>query len=220
MELPRLTYFSSRGRAEPIRLLLVESGTPFEERSVGLYHPTEKTPAFLEVKASGKLAFDSLPLWEETDGFAVVESDAILRHLARTRGLYGASDREAALCDMIREGMKDIRAELSRLFSVEPPGRAAVREALVGEVLPRWLGYMDRILAKNEGGGGFIVGAQVTLADLSLYYLLESLTENELHGPLAALPRLAAFKERIAARPNLARYLASPERFPVQLLPR
>jgi glutathione S-transferase len=220
MQLPRLTYFSTRGRAELIRIVLAETGTTFEEKLVGAYHPTEKTPEFQEVIDSGKLAFAALPLWEEADGFAVVQSDAILRHLARTRGLYGKNSREATACDVIVEGIKDTRAELLKIAAAEPSTRKAVREGLVTQILARWLGYFERLLAANQGGRGYLVGDDLTLSDLSFYYLLETLIDNDLHTPLAALPLLSGFRERIAARPNLARYLKSPDRFPPQLLPR
>lgn len=220
MSKPRLTYFSSRGGAELARILLAEAGEAFEERNVGLYHPTEKTPEFLEVKASGKLAFDALPLWEEPDGFAVVQSDAIVRHVARTRRLYGAGDREATQCDVVMEGVKDVRAEIFKLADADPQRRAEVREALVGERLPRWLGYLDRILGGNAGGEGFYVGGGVTCADLAVWYLLETMSINGLSGPLEAFPRLRAFNDRIGGRERIARHVASPTRFPPQVLPK
>lgn len=220
MAQPRLTYFSSRGRAELVRLILAEAGVGYEEVRVGVFHPTEKTPEFLAVKGSGKLAFDALPLWEEVDGFSLVQSGAIVRHLARTRGLYGANDSEAARCDMILEGIQDTRDPIMKLASCEPAKRAELRAGITSTTLPRWLGYFNRILESNPACSGFFVGAGVTCADVAFYQLLEALIDNELAAPLDALPLLQAFKQRMEDRPGLGRYIKSPDRFPAQLLPK
>jgi glutathione S-transferase len=217
MTLPTLTYFSSRGRAELIRLVCAAAGVAYQEKKLGVYHPVDKTPDFEALKATGTLPFDMVPLWEEPDGFRLAESDAIVRHVARTHGLYGRDAREAARCDMIFSGADGLRVDLRRLVSVAPTERAALREELRERIVPRWLGYFERMLAAN--GGDFIVGNAMTYADVALFLAFENLRDNGFGGTYAACPKLAAHAERIAAQPGLARYLASPERFPVQLLP-
>jgi len=47
----------------------------------------------------------------------------------------------------------------------------------------------------------------------------ETLRDNGFGAAYAGAPLLAAHGERMAARPGIARYVASPGRFPVQLLP-
>jgi len=66
--MPRLVYFSSRGLTEPIRLVLAEAGVEYEDVGVGLYNPANQPQEFIKLKQSGKLDWDSLPLWEEEDG--------------------------------------------------------------------------------------------------------------------------------------------------------
>lgn len=211
-----LTYFPSRGLAELLRIVLTDAGVAFAQRSVTT-PGADGVPLFDTLRADGTLAFNSVPLWEEPDGFRLVQSDAILRHLARTYGLYGANAREAALCDQVHEGTKDVRAQLARLRTAAPEARAALRAELESTILPRWLGHFERLLAAH--GTGCFVGADCTYADLSVWSLLEALVDNGLAGPLGPLPLLTAFQARIAARPNLARYLADPARYPAQLLP-
>jgi glutathione S-transferase len=197
MRLPRLTYFSSRGRAEPIRLLLADADVEHDEVAVGPWSPTDLPPAFVELRASGKLAYAALPLWEEPDGFALVQSDAILRHLARAHDRYGASPREAARCDELIAGVGDARAQLRR-------------------DAPRWLGHLEQQLARNDGGHGFAVGARPSLADVVLWHLLEIVHDNELTAALAECPLLVGFYSRFGARPGLAAYRASARRYPPQ----
>jgi glutathione S-transferase len=220
--LPRLSYFTGRGVAEKIRLLLAESGTEYEDIDLGRYdvQAKVKTPPFEELKREGKLAFDKVPLWEEPDGFRVVQSLAILRHVARTRGFYGANEREAALCDMIIEGVEEVTARARSLTSLSPEALSEQLPIIMGEELPQWLGHFERLLGRNDSGGeGFFVGAKVSVADTSVFGFLEMLVDNGLLEVLDSYPRLRAFFDRMKQRPNLARYLASPKRHPaVQLL--
>jgi glutathione S-transferase len=215
MTLPTLTYFSSRGRAELIRLVCAEAGVPYEERSLGVYHPVDKTPAFEALKATGVLPFGAVPLWEEPGGLRLAQSDAIVRHLARTHGLYGRDAREAAHCDMIFAGVDDARTEVRRLITTEPEKRAAFREELRASILPRWLGYFEALL----GDGAFVLGDRPSFADVALFLMFENLHDNDLAAPYTSCPRLAAHAARMAARPGIAAYVASPKRFPVQRLP-
>ncbi len=217
MALPRLIYFSTRGRAELIRLILAQAGAEYEEENVGPYDVTSKTPEFLALKTSGALPFDALPLWQEPDGFTLAQSDAIVRHVARAHGLYGADARESALCDMVLEGIKDLINDVGKIWSVEPARRAELRASLDGETVPRWLGYLERIVARN--GTGCAVGRTMTCADLALFHVAERLTDNRLASGLTVCPNLAALAERVRHQPRIAAYASSPKRWPVQLLP-
>ncbi|MFT3768821.1 MAG: glutathione S-transferase [Minicystis sp.] len=217
MNLPTLTYFSSRGRAEIIRLVCAAAELAYEERSLGVYHPVDKTPDFEALKATGVLPFGAVPLWEEPGGLRLAQSDAITRHLARAHGLYGADAREAARCDMIFAGVDDARVEVRRVITTEPEKRAAFREELRAVILPRWLGYFEKLLGAE--GTGFIVGDRASFADVALFLMFENIRDNGLGGAYESCPALVKHAERMAARPGIAAYLASPKRFPVQLLP-
>jgi glutathione S-transferase len=217
MTLPRLIYFSSRGRAELIRLVLAQAGVEYAQEGVGLYHPTDKTPAFLALKESGKLPFDALPLWQEPDGFTLAQSDAIVRYLARKHGLDGADLRESALCDMVMEGTKDLISDVSKLWSVDASKRAELRARLDREMVPHWLNALERIVARNPSG--LAAGNAVSYADLALFLMIERLTDNDLATGLANCPKLVALAGRVRDLPRIAAYLRSPARHPIQLLP-
>jgi glutathione S-transferase len=202
--LPCLTYFSSRGRAELIRLLLADTGVEHDEIAVGPWSPTDLPSDFVALRASGKLAYGALPLWEEPDGFHLAQSDAILRHLARTHGRYGASARETARCDELIAGVEDARAALR--------GQRAAS-------LSRWLGHLEQRFATSAGDGDFFLGAAPSVADVVLWHYLEVVHDNKLGAALADHPRLASFYERYGARPVIAAYRASARRYPPQPFP-
>jgi glutathione S-transferase len=79
--------------------------------------------------------------------------------------------------------------------------------------IPKFYGYFSRVLGERE----YLVGDRLTYADLSLFQVIEGLRYA---FPRAAArieadhPNLAGLRERVAARPNIAAYLASPRRIP------
>ncbi len=221
MSTPTLIYFPGRGRAEVIRLVLAEAGVEWDEHHVGRgTPPVHGRPTDLaELKASGALPFGAVPVWEEP-GLRLAQSAAIAAHLARRHGLYGASPLDAARCDELLGCVEDVRGELRKLYVAPADGRAAVRAALLSTVLPRWLGDLERHLRPGLDATGFAVGASLTVADLALWYLLESIRDNGFGAALDGCPALAAFASRIAARPRIAAYLSSSRRPAFTPLPR
>ena len=221
MTRPTLIYFPARGRAEVIRLVLAEAGVDYQEHPVGKGTPpvNGRPTDFAALKASGDLPFEAVPVWEEPGGFRLAQSLAILNHLGRTHGLGGRTPAEAAQRDQWLGAVEDVRAELRKLASVPQDQRAAARAELRSSTLPRWFGYLDRLLRANRDGTGFTVGEGPTVADLALYYLLELVRDNGMGDAVDRYPVLVAFARRIASRPRIAAYLASPKRHPFMPLP-
>lgn len=222
MKKPTLIYFKARGRAEVIRLVLAEAGVAYDEHPIGKDLPlwNGKPTDFQALKDSGLLPFQAAPVWEDADGFRLAQSQAIARYVAASHGMGGKSVREQAQIDQLLGAVEDVRTELRRLAAGEPDKRPAIAAELTSTFLPRWMGFLDRTLATNHDGTGFAVGDSITVADLALYYLLELLRDNGFGAPIDACPRLVAFARRIAGRPRIAAYLASPARPAFIPLPR
>jgi len=73
------------------------------------------------------------------------------------------------------------------------------------------------VLEHNRDGDGHSVGASLTYVDLSLFQLVEGLSyafPRAMTGYATRYPTVAALREKVAARPRLARYLASDRRLP------
>jgi glutathione S-transferase len=219
---PLLTYFQARGRAELIRLVCAEAGIEYDEHPVLQGAPPQngRPTDFQELKQSGLLPFSAVPIWEDPDGFRLAQSLAIVKYLGAQHGLMGKTSRETALVEQRLGAYEDVRAEPRKLVTTPPAERPALHAKLGAEILPRWLGYLDRILASNRDGTGYLVGDSLTVADLALWYLLEIIRDNGWTGAIEKYPRLQAYFARIGARPRLAAYLASPKRFPFAAWPR
>ncbi|XP_062823176.1 glutathione S-transferase P isoform X1 [Anolis carolinensis] len=191
-----LTYFPIRGRGETTRMLLADQKQEWSEDVV-----TREIWQKGDLKKS--CVFGQVPRFQDGD-FVLVQSNAILRHLARNHGLYGQDAREATLLDMVNDGVEDLRVKYSRLiYQNYEAGKAEYIEALPAQLRP-----FENLLAQNDGGKGFIVGKKISFVD---YNLLDILQLHLVLAPncLDSFPLLAAYVQRLNARPHLKTYLES-----------
>ena len=83
--------------------------------------------------------------------------------------------------------------------------------------LPKYFGYFERVLSHNSSGSGYLIGAEVSYPDLSLFQLIEGL-RYALPQAMARVeqdyPRVVALHDKVQARPRIAAYLASERRIP------
>jgi prostaglandin-H2 D-isomerase / glutathione transferase len=196
----RLRYFPFPGRAGAIRDALRIGKIAFDD----VHIPAD---LFQKLKAAGELPFGSLPVLDvETAGgtISAAQSNAILRFVGRLAGLYPVDDPVRAL--KVDEAM-DVGEDLYHLIgpsigeeNVER--RMAMRKALATQALPRWGGFLDRLLTAN-GRTGFVVGAALTVGDLKLHWIVDKLTNGSLDGvPTSVLdgfPALTAWRQNVAA---------------------
>ena len=81
--------------------------------------------------------------------------------------------------------------------------------------LTKYLGYFERVL--ETSGGTYLNGRTLSYADLSLFQVVEGLRyafARAMARQEKKAPRTVALAERVAARPRIAAYLASPRRIP------
>ena len=115
-----LTYFRGRGRAETTRWMLAATGVEFTNV------PVDTPEQLADLRASGKLPFDQMPLLE-IDDLCLSQSSAMIRFLARRGGMYGASDTDAMWCDLIAGVVADF-AEVAMQAPFKPTADVAEAE--------------------------------------------------------------------------------------------
>jgi glutathione S-transferase len=96
-----LYYFAGRGLADEIRWLLAATNTTFTQKIIN------QRSQLLKMTAKGQLPFGQLPLLQ-IDGLDIVQSQAIIRYLARKHQLLGKNDEEMLRCDIIAETVRDL----------------------------------------------------------------------------------------------------------------
>ncbi|XP_030041914.1 glutathione S-transferase P 1 [Microcaecilia unicolor] len=203
-----ITYFPLRGRAEAIRLLLADQGAEWKEEVV-----SEKKWKGGEVDLKKTTVFGQLPQFQDGD-FVLYQSNAILRYLGQKYGLYGSNGKEAALIDMVNDGVEDLRHKYEGLvFRREPDPQKYIEE------LPNHLGPFERLLSQNSKGSVFIAGRKISYADFSLLHVLQNHL-NLAPDCLKSFPLLSAYVERLTSRPKLKVYLESEARINRPIMPK
>uniref|UniRef100_A0A8C9BWG8 Glutathione S-transferase n=1 Tax=Phocoena sinus TaxID=42100 RepID=A0A8C9BWG8_PHOSS len=189
-----IVYFPTRGRCEALRMLLADQGQSWKEEVV-------TKESWLQGPLKASCLYGQLPKFQDGD-LILYQSNAILRHLGRSFGLYGKDQREAALVDMVNDGVEDLRRHCSHIIH---HGHAQYVLELPGHLKP-----FESLLSQNRGGQAFIVGDQISFAD---YNLLDLLLSHQVLVPgcLDSFPLLSAYVARLSARPKLQAFLASPE---------
>ena len=159
------------------------------------------------MKAASALPFGSLPVLDvETASGTVTsaQSNAILRYVGRQAGLYPVDDPVRAL--KVDEAM-DLAEDLYHVIGpsigeADAGRRMTMRKVLAEETLPRWGGFLERLLVAN-GRTGFVAGDALTVADLKLHWIIDKLTNGSLDGvPTSVLdgfPALTAWRANVAA---------------------
>lgn len=83
------------------------------------------------------------------------------------------------------------------------------------ERVPKFLGYFEKVI--DRSGGPYLLGRKLCYADLSLFQIVEGL-RYAFPKTARALDRkhrkVVALRDRVAARPRIAAYLASDRRIP------
>lgn len=81
--------------------------------------------------------------------------------------------------------------------------------------VPKFLGYFERVLERS--GGSYLLGRKLSYVDLSLFQIVEGLRyafPKRMRRFEKKVPRVIALHDRVAKRPRIAAYLASPQRIP------
>jgi len=195
-----ILYFPLRGRAEPIRLLLELAGAPYVEKLV----PPNEWPKIKPTTPLGQL-----PVFYERSSageLVLVQTMAIVRHLARALGLDGATETEHALCDMVAETVLDGYSKLVHVaYSPNFLRNEELTKEYLEKTMPGVIATLEKVLGR--GPGTFFVRAEPTYADVLAWHSIDvhlQLDEKALDGHEA----LRRFYDTVAAIPNLAGYLA------------
>ena len=125
---------------------------------------------------------------------------------------------QLTIADLVEEVHGTHHPIASSLYYADQKAEAKRRsEAFVGERLPKFLRWFDRVLERNPRRSGWLAGARRTTADLALFQLVEGL-RYAFPSAMARLerdhPRVVEVRDRVADRPRIAKYLASERRIP------
>lgn len=194
-------YELSFTRSVRVRWTLQELGVAFEAIPVNLFAGDAHRPEFLKLNPAAKI-----PVLVDGD-LVLTESAAIVLYLAEKYGKFQPADARG-------------RAEMNRwlMFTIteleQPLWRIAKNTNLYPEaqrlaadipLASQDFRKMADVAEKHMQGRTFVVGDSVTVADFVLAYTLDWASEVKL---LDRYPQLAAYMERMYARPRAAKRIA------------
>jgi glutathione S-transferase len=209
-----------QGRGEFIRLAFEDAGARYVDvaRTPG---GMDEMMRILDGKRPGlvPLAPPFLKVGKQT----IAQTAAILCFVAPRLGLVPRDEASRVAAHQLQLTMLDLLDEVHcthhpiavSLYYQDQRKEARRRAApFIAERLPKFLGYFERLLARKPP---FLVGRRHSYVDLSAFQMMAGLAYAFPHAMARLapkLPRLAALRDRVAARPRIVAYLASDRRLP------
>lgn len=206
-----------QGRGEFVRLALEDAGADYDDvaRSQG----DDAIVRLLDGIHEGALPF--APPLLKAGRLVIAQTANILHYLGPPLGLVHDSEGRRLYAHQLQLTVADLVAEVhdshhpiaSSLYYEDQRTEARRRAADLRETrLPKYLDYFEQVL---ERGGGRHALHEHSYVDLSLFQLMAGLDyafPRVMRRLERDLPLLRALAQRVAERPRIAAYLASPRR--------
>lgn len=215
-----------QGRGELVRLVLEDAGVPYidvarlpEEQGGG----AQAVVKLREGEDPGTLPY-APPILRLGD-LVIAQTALIVDFLGERFGLVPEDLAGRLACRQHMLTVMDVVVEAhdvhhpiasSRYYEDQKEEAKAAAEAFVKDRLPNWLGYFEKVLARNEGSD-WAVGESCTYVDLALFQLYEGLSyqfPEAMDRGAGDWPNLGALRDRVRERPGIAEYLQSERRLP------
>ena len=206
------------GRGEFVRLALEQAGVPYRDRAIA-----EGADALVADLKAERSEPPFAPPYLVTDGQVIAQVANILLYLGERYDLAPAGPAGRLWVNQCQLTIADIVAEahdvhhpvaVSAYYEEQKTEAARFAAGFRAERMPKYLGWFERVLAAR---GDWLAGDDPSYADLSLFQLVEGL-RFAFPRRMAAIegdhPKVVALRDRVAALPRIAAYLASARRQP------
>jgi glutathione S-transferase len=214
-----LYYWSEiQGRGEFVRLALEEAGADYvdvaRKRGDGaitrlIERTSEKHPPFAPpILKAGKL------LIAQTANILLYLGPRLALAPKDDAGRLWARQLQLTIADLVTE-IHDTHHPISSqlYFEDQVPAAKAAAQAFWRYRAPKFLGYFETVLIRS--GGPWLLGRRLSYVDLSLFQIVAGLRyafPKRMKRFERRVPRVIALHDRVAGRPRIKAYLASPRR--------
>ena len=216
-----------QGRGEFVRLALEEAGADYNDVARGKEQDGEGIPALLAIMNSKEDERPPFaPPFLKAGKLVIAQTTNILLYLGEKEGLAPASAAGRAWANEIQLNIADFIVEahdthhpIAKSLYYEDQKLESKRRAelFIKERIPKFLGWYEKLIERNSSKKGWLIGAKLSYPDLSLFQVVEGLRyalPNAMKSAEKTFPRVIELRDKVAARPNLKVYLASPRRIP------
>ena len=208
-----------QGRGEFVRLALEEAGAAYTDVA-RLPRGVPALMRFLQGAPEGRPPF--APPFLKAGKRVIAQTANILLWLAPRHALVPKAEAARVWAHQLQLTIADWLVEthdthhpIGGAFYYEDQKPESKRRAahFTAERLPKFLGYFERLLEREKSG--WLLGRPFSYVDLSLFQMMAGLRyafPRAMERLAPRHPRSAALHDRVASRPRVAAYLASPRR--------
>jgi glutathione S-transferase len=207
-----------QGRGEFVRLALEDAGADYVD--VAREKGDEAIMPFLRGQQPGAQPF--APPFLRAGRQVIAQTANILAFLGPRIGLVPASTASQVYALQLQLTISDIVAEahdthhpiaVEQYYEDQRPEARKRAASFCQERIPKFLGYFEQVVERNDGRHA--IGRRHSYVDLSLFQLMSGLQyafPRTMKRMRRRVPHLLALQQRVAERPRIATYLASPRR--------
>ena len=213
-----LYYWPSlQGRGEFVRLALEEAGVDYSDVARG-WHGVDKLMAAMKEGPTPPFA----PPYLRAGDLTIGQTSTILMFFGERHGLapqdmagrLWTQQLQLTIADVVAEAHETHHpAGMNVYYEDQKPEALRRAQEFTSARIPKFLGYFAHVLDQKD----YLLGQDVTYADLSLFQVLEGLKyafPKATARVLAEHPQLETLRQRVAERPRIAAYLGSERRIP------
>ena len=206
-----------QGRGEFVRLALEDAGASYEDVARG-NGGMDVMMAMMEREKRPPFA----PPFVKSGKLVIAQVAEILFYLGPRLKLVPPAEADRLWLHQLQLTVTDFVKEIhdthhpvgsGLYYEDQKPEAKRYTENFIDERAPKYLGYFETVLKK--GGGPYLLGRKVTYIDLSVFQLIEGLRyafPQAMKGIERKVPGLVTVRDKVAARPGIKAYLASPRR--------
>lgn len=216
-----------QGRGEFVRLALEAAGAQYVDVARGDVSAGQGTPALIHLLRDQSDARPPFACPVLVDGKHVIgQTAAILMYLGPRLKLVGTREVDRLWTHQIQLTIADAVSEAhdthhpvgTGLYYEDQKSEAArAAKGFRTKRMPKYLNWLETILARNPKCDKHLVGARMSYADLSLFQLVEGLRYAFPKASKRALkntPLVLALHTRVSEHRRVAAYLSSVRRIP------
>jgi glutathione S-transferase len=208
-----------QGRGEFVRLALEDAGAAYDDvaRNKG---GIDRMMAM--IKGEGEKRPPFAPPFLKTGTLVIAQVANILFYLGPRLKLSPSGEAGRLWLHQLQLTVTDFVKEVhdthhpvgtALYYEDQQPEAKRYADSFLNQRAPKYLGYFEKVLKKS--GGPYVLGRKVSYVDLSLFQLIEGLRyafPKSMKGIERKVPGVVGVHGRIAKRPGIKAYLASPRR--------
>jgi glutathione S-transferase len=209
-----------QGRGEYVRLALEEAGAGY----VDVARRGNGMSAMTRMMKGGKGTPPFAPPFLKAGKLVIGQTANILLYLGSRHGLAPKAEAGRLWVHQLQLTITDLVVLIhdthhpitGYLYYEQQRAAAKLRTKYFWRYrAPKFLRYFERVLGRS--GGPYLLGRRLSYVDLSLFQIVEGLRyafPKRMKRMEKTIPRVVALHDRVAKRPRIAAYLASPRRIP------